>query len=199
MNKREFLEQIRSGLCDLPEEDAAKYLDFYGEMIDDRMEDGLTEDEAVEALGSVDSITAQIREEHQLPENEPVPADKRRKLRAWQIVLLILGSPVWLPLVLAAGIILLAVFIVLWSVVITLYSVEASFAGVAVGGIAGSAVFLFSGEALQAAFLLGSGLICAGLAVLFFFVCNLAAKGVIILIKKTASGINRLFTGKENV
>ena len=199
MTKNEFKAQIYSRLKGIPEEDLAVSLDYYSEMIDDRIEDGLSEDEAVDALGSVDSIIAQIREEHQLPEDEPALVEQKRKLKAWQIVIIVLGSPVWLPLVLAAGSILLAVFIILWSVVITLYSVDASFAGIAVGGIAGSVMMLYGGHLAQAAFLLGSGLICAGLAVLFFFVCNLAAKGVAILTKKTAYGIKRIFTGKENV
>ena len=199
MNKKEFAAQIYSRVKGIPEEDLAGSLDYYTEMIDDRIEDGLTEDEAVAALGSVDSIVSQIMSEHSVPvqETKDEPIRQRRKLCAWQIVLLVLGSPVWLPLLLAAAIIALAVYIVLWSVIIVLYSVDLSLAAVAAGGIAGAAVLLFSGEFLQAAFMIGAGLVCGGLAVLFFFVCNLAAKGIIILTKKTVYGIKRAFTGKE--
>ncbi len=201
MTKNEFTAQIYSRLKGIPEEDLARSLDYYSEMIDDRIEDGLTEDEAVAALGSVDSIVSQIGAEHSVPEtvleSTAEPVKQRRRLCAWQIVLMILGSPLWLPLVLAAAIIVLAVYIVLWSVIIVLYSVDLSLAAVAAGGIAGAAVLLFSGEFLQAAFMLGAGLVCGGLAVLFFFVCNLAAKGIIILTKKTTLGIKQIFNGKE--
>ncbi len=197
MTKNEFTEQVYSRLKGMPEEDLARSIDYYSEMIDDRIEDGLTEDEAVAALGSVDSIVFQIQAEHSLQPDEMKTGEQGRKLCAWQIVLLILGAPLWLPLVLAAAMIVLAVYIVLWSVIIVLYSADLSLAAGAVSGIACAAVRLFSGEFLQAAFMLGAGLVCGGLAILFFFVCNLAAKGIIILTKKTAYGIKRIFTGKE--
>lgn len=203
MTKNEFRTEVYNRLKGIPEEDLARSLDYYSEMIDDRIEDGLTEDEAVAALGSVDSIVSQIGAEHSIPEavseSTAKPVRQRRKLCTWQIVLLILGAPLWLPLLLAAAIIVLAVYIVLWSVIVVLYAADLALAAGAVGGIISAAVLSFSGEMLQAGFMLGAGLICGGLAVLLFFVCNLAAKGVILLTKKSALGINRIFTGKEDV
>lgn len=198
MNKNEFRAQIYSRLKGIPEEDIARSLDYYGEMIDDRIEDGLTEDEAVAALGTVDSIVSQIQAEHPEPKDYSQPVRQGRRLRAWQIVLLVLGSPVWLPLLLAAAIIVLAVYIVLWSVIITLYSADLSLAAGAIAGLVGAAMLFYGGHYVQAVLFIGTALICAGFAVLFFFVCNLAAKGIIILTKKMALGIKRMFTGKEN-
>lgn len=47
MNKQEFLVKLRKGLSGLPKEDIEERLTFYSEMIDDRMEEGLSEEEAV--------------------------------------------------------------------------------------------------------------------------------------------------------
>ena len=58
MNKEEFLNALRSALAGLPQEDIEERLAFYSESIDDRVEDGLTEEEAVEAIGTV----AEVRE-----------------------------------------------------------------------------------------------------------------------------------------
>ena len=44
---------------------------------------------------------------------------------------------------------------------------------------------------------LGAALVCAGLAVLFFMLGNLASKGMIQLTKLTFKGIKGMFTGKE--
>ncbi len=60
MTKTEFLLRLREMLSELPQEDAAERLVFYGEMIDDRMEDGLTEDEAVSGIGQPEEIAQQI-------------------------------------------------------------------------------------------------------------------------------------------
>ena len=60
MTKTEFLLRLREMLSELPQEDVAERLVFYGEMIDDRMEDGLTEDEAVSGIGQPEEIAQQI-------------------------------------------------------------------------------------------------------------------------------------------
>lgn len=60
MIKKEFLSQLRTGLAGLPQRDIEERLSFYSEMIDDRMEEGLPEEEAVAAVGNVQDIVSQI-------------------------------------------------------------------------------------------------------------------------------------------
>ena len=60
MTKTEFVLELTSKLSLLPWEEVEDRISFYVEMIDDRMEDGLSEEEAVAAVGSVDEIAAQI-------------------------------------------------------------------------------------------------------------------------------------------
>ncbi len=52
MNKREFLQKLENGLSGLPREDIEQRLSFYAEMIDDRIEDGFSEEEAVAGIGT---------------------------------------------------------------------------------------------------------------------------------------------------
>mgnify|MGYP003303956627 CR=1 FL=1 len=67
MNKEQFLIELASALAGLPEDDIEKSLEFYSEMIDDRIEEGLTEEEAVAEIGSIDEIRAQIIKDIPLP------------------------------------------------------------------------------------------------------------------------------------
>ena len=60
MNKTEFLDALRHALGKLPSYEVEQSIAFYAEMIDDRIEDGMSEQEAVAALGSVHAIAAQI-------------------------------------------------------------------------------------------------------------------------------------------
>ena len=53
MNKQEFLSGLRKGLCGLPQDDIEERLSFYGEMIDGRIEEGLSEEEAVSEIGAL--------------------------------------------------------------------------------------------------------------------------------------------------
>ena len=47
MNKKEFLSELQKALSGLPQDSIADRLNFYAEMIDDRMEDGLSETETL--------------------------------------------------------------------------------------------------------------------------------------------------------
>ena len=60
MHKQEFLEQLGQALSGLPEQDRKERLAFYGEMIDDRLEEGIPEEEAVSGIGTPGEIAAQV-------------------------------------------------------------------------------------------------------------------------------------------
>jgi len=57
MTKREFLEMLNERTSCLSEAERDRLLEYYGEIIDDRMEEGLTEAEAVAALGDPAALT----------------------------------------------------------------------------------------------------------------------------------------------
>ena len=199
MNKEQFLAAIRARLNTLPPNDVETSLDYYREMIDDRMEDGLSEEEAVAAMGSVDDIAAQILMNTPLPTLVKAKMKPSRSLRVWEIILLILGSPIWLPLLLAAGIIVLSLYIVLWAVITALYAADLGIAVGALGGIAGLFLFLFTGFPIQAVLFLSAGLICAGLAILLFFLFNQIARAAAFLSKLPFRWLKGKFIRKKDV
>lgn len=200
MNKQEFLAELRKGLSGLPQGDIEERLSFYSEMIDDRMEEGISESEAVSAIGSVSDVIAQILAETPLTKLVKEKIKPNRAMRAWGIVLLvlllILGSPVWLPLLLGVVIIVLAVYIVIWSVIITLYAVDISFAAGGVAGILGSLAYIPSGNYGGVVLFIGAGLVCGGIAILLFFGFNQITKGILLLSKKMLLGIKSCFIRK---
>lgn len=188
MNKQAFLDALRQGLAGLPSEEADERLHFYEEMIDDRVEDGLSEEEAVAQIGSVDEVLAQISGEIPLHTLVKQSIQPRRTLRAWEIVLLVLGAPIWGSLLLAALAVVFALYIVLWALVIVIYAVTLS---LAVSGLACIAAlfFGFADGLSSAGMLIGAGLVCMGLAVLLGYGCVQATRGVI---KLTGNGIRGL-------
>lgn len=196
MNKQQFLAAIRGQLHSLPQNDIDKSLDYYSEMIDDRMEDGLSEEEAVHAMGNVDEIAAQILMETPLPKLVKARLKPSRSLKGWEIILLILGSPVWFPLLLTAGAVFLTLYLVLWSLILVLYAVELSFAAGAVSGIAGFFMLLYAGDPIQGVLFLGAGLVCAGLTLLLFFAFNRLTRSIISLSKRFVFWVKARFIGK---
>ena len=125
-------------------------------------------------------------------------AKPNRALRAWEIVLLVLGSPIWLSLLIAAVAVVLSVYIVLWSVIISLYAVAFSLAACGVAGVAVFPIFAFKGDMAQGVFLLGCGLVCAGLAILMFMLSKYATKGIVWLSCKIWFLIKRCFVRRGN-
>lgn len=56
MKKQDFTKWLRYKLYDLPTEELERILQYYSDAIADRMEDGMTEEEAVDALGTREDI-----------------------------------------------------------------------------------------------------------------------------------------------
>lgn len=197
MNKREFLTRLREGLNGLPQADIEERLTFYGEMIDDRIEDGLREEAAVNEIGSVDKVISQILADTPITKLVKEKVKPTRALKAWEIVLLVLGSPIWVSLLIAVFAVVLSLYISLWAVIVSLWAVFAAFVGFAFGGIISGIVFVCNGNALTGVAVIGAAVVCAGISVLVFFGCRAATKGIAILTKKAALGIKKCFVKKE--
>lgn len=199
MRKQEFLAELREGLSGLPQEDIEERLTFYSEMIDDRMEEGLAEEDAVREIGNINEVVSQIIADVPLTKLVKERVKPKRALRIWEIVLLVLGSPIWLSLLIAAFSVVLAAYIVVWSVIISLWAVEASLAACSLGGVMAAAFLAFQGNGLIGTAMLGAGISCAGLSIFLFFGCKGATHGIQLLTKRMALGIKALFVGKEDV
>ena len=198
MNKQEFLEKLRKRLSGLPQEDINERLTFYSEMIDDRIEDGLSETEAVEQIGSIDDIAEQVIADTPVTKIAKEKIKTARRLSAGEIVLLVLGSPIWLSLGIALFAVIFSLYISLWAVIISLWAVFVSFAACFIGGIFACVIFIASSNTVSGIAMLGAGLVCAGLSVFMFYGCKAITKGTLILTKKTAIWIKNCFIGKEN-
>ena len=198
MTKLEFLQSLREKLSGLPQHEVEERLSFYREMIEDRMDDGLAEADAVAELGSVDEIAAQIIADIPLTKLAKEKIKPKRRLRAWEIVLLALGSPIWLSLLIAAAAVLFSLYVVIWAVVISLWAVFVSLAAAAVGGIAACIVFALTGHGSTGLAMLGAGLTCAGLAIFMFYGCLAVNKGAVWLGKAILHGLKTALIRKED-
>lgn len=199
MTKSEFILELRKRLSGLPKQDIEERLNFYSEMIDDRMEEGVSEEAAVSEIGDVDVIAEQIIADTPLSTLTMERIKPKRRLGAWEIVLLALGAPIWLSLAIAAFSVILSLYAVLWSVIASLWSIFASFIACGVSGVLGGVTLLFTENAVTGMALIGASVVCCGLSILLFFGCREATKGIILLTKKVTLGIKKCFVRKENL
>ena len=193
MNKAEFTQQLTNSLAGLSQYDVNRSVDYYTEMIDDRVEDGMTEEDAVAALGSIDEIRSKILEEVPITKIVKEKMTPKRSFGAGEIVLLVLGAPLWLPLLLAGIIVILAIYISFWSIIFSLYVADLS---VFISGLAGLIVAAIKpGGPLGALFYAGCGIALIGVAILLFFGFNQVTKGLLFISKMIILGIKKMFVG----
>lgn len=197
MSKQEFLDELRKGLSGIPQADIEERVNFYSEMIDDRIEEGLTEEEAVKELGPVQNIIAQIMSEIPLVKIVKENVKAKRSLSGLEILLLVLGSPIWLTLLLAVLSVVFGIYAVIFSLLIAMWAVEFAVAVVAVAYVVFFPILIFRGNLPMAFFTLGLGLVCAGLANFGYFGCKQATKGIFVVTKKLCVRIKSCFVKKE--
>ncbi|MBR2371018.1 MAG: DUF1700 domain-containing protein [Clostridia bacterium] len=197
MTKQDFIAELRARLSGLPRRDIEERIDFYIEMIDDRMEDGQTEEEAVAGIGTLDEISSQIISDIPFLKIAKEKVKSKRRLRVWEVVLLALGSPIWLSLGIAAVAVILSVYVVLWSAIISLWAIFASLVACALGGTVAGVLFAVMGNALPGIATVGAGIFCTGASIFFFFCCKVATKGIIRLTGIIALSIKKCFIRKE--
>lgn len=197
MKKIEFILALHNRLSGLPHEEVEERLLFYSEMIDDRMEEGMSEEEAVAAIGSVDEIVQQILADIPLSSLAKQWVKPKRRLRGGEILMLVLGSPIWLSLLIAAFAVVLSVYVALWAVVASLWAVPVSLIGTALGCVILGAVSLIHNSSVVCIALMGAGLVCAGLSILAFFGCKACTKGAAWLSRKLVLAIKTCFAGRS--
>ena len=194
MSKKEFLEKLRVKLSNLPKDDLEERINFYSEMIDDRIEDGFSEEDAINDIGSLDEVAKQIIANVPLKKLIKEKVKPKRKMSTTAIVLIILGSPIWLSLLVAVFAIVIAIYAVIFSLVVSLWAIDFSLVLCGIAGTIAGIIYLAQGAS---ALILGGSIVCIGLGILLFFGCKEFTKFSIFLSKEIVKGIKNMFINKE--
>lgn len=194
MNKNEFLTELRNRLKGLPKQDIEDRISFYSEAIDDRMDEGKSEIEAVNDMGDIDDIINEIANDTSLMKLVKEKVKPNRSIRAWEIILLILGFPLWFPLILVAFILCLVAYLLIWVLDLVVYAVELGLAASALASIIAFFIFLYTGEFNMLP--LGASIMSIGGAMLLCFGCIGITKVTLKLSKAIFTGIKKSFIKK---
>lgn len=158
MTRDEFLGRLGELLACLPAEQVEETKAFYAEAIADRMEDGMSEEEAVAAMGTPGEVAEATLDD--LPAVPRAIARTRRRSTALLWVLAIVGSPVWAPLLVAFAAVALSVYVCIWVLAFCVWVIAVALG--AVGAAAGATV----GHVPYVLAMLGCGLAFIGAALL---------------------------------
>lgn len=197
MTKSEFLEALKKGLSGLPQDDIEERLNFYSEIIDDKIEEGISETDAVLGVGNVQEIISQIVADIPLSKLVKEKIKPKRAVKIWEIVLLALGFPLWFPLLIAGFAVILALYLSVWSVIISLWAVFASVIACAFSGIISGVVLTVFANVYSGIAMIGAAVVCAGLSIFLFYGCKAATKGILWMTRKFVVYIKNCFVKKE--
>ena len=196
MNKSDYLNSLESKLSKLPKIEVNERIAFYSEMIDDYMEEGLSEVEALEKIGSVEDIAKQITEEIPLTKIIIDKVKPKRKLSALEIILLIIGSPIWGAILISLFAVILSVYAGLWAGIITLWAVSICLPILAVACVVMGVITLISNGVTIALLYLSCTLVLIGLSLLFYLADKFITRGFAFVTGKTTKIIKTAFIGK---
>ncbi len=197
MTKQEFLMRLRKGLSGLPREEVEERLSYYEEMAEDRMEDGLSEEEAIAQIGNPEDIARQIIADTPLPKLVKEKIKPKKGIKGWELGLILLGAPIWLSVLIAIAAAVFAVYAALWAVIVALWAVEVGLCGGVIGGLASGIWFIYTGgSTLTGLAVAGVAIACAGLAIFMFFGYKAVTKGMLVLTAKLSGRLKHRIIGK---
>lgn len=196
MKKNDFLEKLEKLLDGLPKCDIDSSVEYYSEMIDDKMEEGLSEEEAVAAIGTPEEIAENIISETPVTKAVSKSAKPKEERKGMNITLLILGFPLWLPLLVAALAVIFSVVVSLWAVVVSVWAVFVSLAVSAAACLVVSIIGFMTGQLIHSTALLATALLAGGLSLFAFIACIAVTRGMWWLTKVICKGIKRMLVGR---
>ncbi len=200
MNKQEFLQQLKSELREYPNEEIMKSAGYYSEMIEDRIEDGMKEEEAVDSIGSIDVIVKQIK--YEMPITTLVKGKVKEKTKdkrtpAWAVVLLIIGSPLWIGILALVLGLLVMVYALVWMADVLLWMAVVLLGLGVFCGIAGFVASLAKAAVGSAFIYLGGACLCGGIGIFLFFATVAVSKGILKGTKRFFLKLKQMIVGNE--
>lgn len=200
MKKSDFLAVLQIELNKLPPKELQEQLNFYSEMIDDRMEEGLSEEEAVAKIGSVSDILSQMNRPSVTRIGRTTSAKNKseNKNKGLITALVVMASPIWISLLAVWFSLVVSAVAVIWSLWISFIAVEVAFAASGLYGIVAMVVFSINGEWELGMGVFGAGLILGGLSLLIWDPCKKSIKIAVVSTKKIFE-FSWIFFGKRRI
>ena len=186
MTRNEFITSLSARLQGIPGTERQKALDWYSELICDRMEE-MPEADAVSGIGSVDEIADEILSQYRQnttavhSSDGTEPQSRRSPDKGVNTALVIFAaavlSPIWLPLLIVGLSLALVAVVLVWCAVVTVGVMLVSAAAVGAVGLVYGFWALFVINPAYGLLVLGAALTAAGLTLALIPLIVVTVKG----------------------
>ena len=181
MNKAWFLSEIKMKMEQFPDFELQETLDYYNEIIDDKIESGMSEEEAIFSLGKVDEILKEMIYEMPITSIlnsriKPKPELNKIQMFFIGLVMLIGALPVF--------IVLFSLYLSIWAVIGALYFTNFVMLLSSLLCIMSFVFHLFMRNWSQSMLSVGLFFLTAGLSILMFYGMNFVSVYLVDISKK---------------
>ena len=116
MKKSEFLNLLQLSLKGFPKDDIAKTIQYWDEMISDKVEDGMKEEDVIKDL-SIEEIVGNTLSAIPL---KKLIKEKTKNTKGWKIAFWISTFYIWVPILISIIAAIFSVYVSLWAGVVSL-------------------------------------------------------------------------------
>lgn len=198
MTTTEFLRILTREIDVLPAMEAQRAITYYRELIEDRIEDGMSESEAVASMEDISVIAQQILSEHEdgLKNTKTITKECVEHSEIWRKVLIICTSPLWISLLLTFILMVFSIYLLIWCMIFTIYAIAAVFG---ICSLAGMIAFIFdiTSHTPLAMVELGIALFSMGALLLSFYGIRNVQNKLFILQKSWLAKVNDLWKNRR--
>ncbi len=189
MTREEFCEGLLKELDGLPQREIDQTVHYYTEIIADRMEEGMTEEQAVAMMEPMHVIARRVKAD--LRPNTP----PRRRTSGWAIALIILGFPLWFPLLVVGAALTVTAFALVWVLVLCLWAVCLA---LFVWGVAVVFSLFLNGSSLGMPLAqIGAGMAAMGLSIFVFYGARGAMHPALYMTERLAGRVWKRLVGRS--
>ncbi|MDH6364624.1 putative membrane protein [Enterococcus sp. PF1-24] len=187
MDRIDFIKALADELAyEVKPSEIHQLINYYDEIIQDLMEDGYSEKEAVAKLGSPKKLAkeaAGIQE---------VEIDIPRRMSTWVLVLLVIGFPIWGSLLIAFVAVIASFYLVLWCIPFStgLTGVVCTICGAAAAVLS---PLLMADTLYLGTMQLGAGAAFFGIGILLLILTFSISGSFLRITKKTFAGLKHAF------
>lgn len=182
MKKIEFLQTLRERLKAFQKSEVQSIIDYYEELIEEKKETGIKEEEVIASFGSIENIIPKVTADLVFTRSS---TQQTSPLKNFWIILGICASPILIPIGIALGAIVFSLVIVVFSLLISLLASEVA---IIVSLIPMVISMIVSGTDFSI-IILTIGLCLIAIAILFYLSLLTIQVG-----KKALQSINRFFS-----
>lgn len=191
MNRIEFLSLLEKRLQGIPKKELNETLEYWNEIISDKIEDGMSEEEVINGL-DIHKIVELTLSEISFPKLVKEKMGLNRKIKTWEIVLLVSTFFIWIPLLIALIAVVLALYVCIWSGVISLAAVTLGCGAHIILSVPGF-IDIFTANYASGIFTIGISIAGVGAALILGFLTVKLSKLMLVVTKKIVLKIKTLF------